>query len=120
MTEIDFKWESVYEQVWQTHITQLGRGYGLSDIGLLQICMALNVPLTPRRFWAKCAVGKNMRRQHCHRRWIARIFQPAASSCAKLPNERRRVALCRTLANTGLVGRRRLIPEPATVRINLI
>ena len=62
MAELEFKRESLYEEVWQTPITQLAKKYGLSDNGLRKICVALNVPLPPRGFWAKRAAGKHVRR----------------------------------------------------------
>jgi len=62
MTAIEFKREPLYEEVWQTPITQLAKKYGLSDNGLRKICVALNVPLPPRGYWAKRAVGKSARR----------------------------------------------------------
>jgi hypothetical protein len=62
MTAIEFKREPLYEEVWQTPITQLAKKYGLSDNGLRKICVALNVPLPPRGFWAKRAASKSVRR----------------------------------------------------------
>jgi hypothetical protein len=62
VTEIEFKRESLYEEFWQTPITQLAAKYGLSDNGLRKICAALNVPLPQRGFWAKRAAGKSVRR----------------------------------------------------------
>lgn len=62
MSQIEFKRVPLYDEVWQTPITQLAKKYGLSDNGLRKICVALNVPLPPRGYWAKRAAGKSVRR----------------------------------------------------------
>ena len=62
MNQIEFKRIPLYDEVWQTPVTQLAKKYGLSDNGLRKICVALNVPLPPRGYWAKRAAGKSVRR----------------------------------------------------------
>ncbi len=50
--------EDLYEQVWQTPMSRLAEGYGISGNGLAKICRRLSVPYPPRGYWAKKAAGK--------------------------------------------------------------
>ena len=45
MTEITFERVALYEEVWTTPLSHLGKKYGLSDNGMPKICKALAIPL---------------------------------------------------------------------------
>jgi hypothetical protein len=55
---IDFDRDSLYAEVSATPITSLAKKYGLSDVGLRKICVALDIPLPGPGHWAKIAAGK--------------------------------------------------------------
>jgi hypothetical protein len=50
--------EELFEQVWQTPMTQLAKEYGISDVGLAKVCKRLEVPRPPRGYWRKLEVGR--------------------------------------------------------------
>jgi hypothetical protein len=50
----------LFDEVWAIPVTKLAKDYGLSDVGLRKICLALDVPLPPRGYWQKLAAGKKM------------------------------------------------------------
>jgi hypothetical protein len=53
-----FERQTLYEAVWKEPITKLAKQYSISDVGLRKICVALEVPVPPRGYWAKLAHGK--------------------------------------------------------------
>jgi len=53
-----FERDALYEAVWKEPITKLAKQYSISDVGLRKICVALEVPMPPRGYWAKLAHGK--------------------------------------------------------------
>ncbi|NHZ42492.1 hypothetical protein [Massilia aquatica] len=55
-----FERQKLFDEVWTTPVTKLAKGYGLSDVGLRKICVALDVPLPPRGYWQKLAAGKTI------------------------------------------------------------
>lgn len=55
-----FERQKLFDEVWTTPITKLAKEYGLSDVGLRKICIALDIPLPPRGYWAKLAAGKTI------------------------------------------------------------
>ena len=61
-----FEREELFNEVWTTPITKLAKSYGLSDVGLRKICLALDIPLPPRGYWAKHAVGKKIPKPALH------------------------------------------------------
>ena len=54
--------EALYEAVWRTPMRTLARRYGCSDRGLAKACERYRIPVPPRGFWAKLAVGQRVRR----------------------------------------------------------
>ncbi|MES9811651.1 MAG: hypothetical protein ABW161_02640 [Candidatus Thiodiazotropha sp.] len=50
--------EELFEQVWQTPMTQLAKEYGVSDVGLAKVCKRMEVPRPPRGYWRKLEVGR--------------------------------------------------------------
>lgn len=61
-----FEREKLFDEVWATPVTKLAKGYGLSDVGLRKICVALDVPLPPRGYWQKLAAGKRIPKPTLH------------------------------------------------------
>jgi hypothetical protein len=61
-----FERQKLFDEVWSTPVTKLAKGYGLSDVGLRKICVALDVPLPPRGYWARLAAGKNIPKPALH------------------------------------------------------
>jgi hypothetical protein len=55
-----FEREQLFGEVWATPVKTLATKYGLSDVGLRKICVALDVPLPPRGYWAALAAGKTI------------------------------------------------------------
>lgn len=55
-----FERQKLFDEVWVTPLTKLAKAYGLSDVGLRKICVALAVPLPPRGYWAKLAAGRTI------------------------------------------------------------
>jgi hypothetical protein len=53
-----FERQKLFNDVWAAPVTTLAKSSGLSDVGLRKICVALEVPLPPRGYWAKLAAGK--------------------------------------------------------------
>lgn len=50
--------EELYEQVWTTSITRLSPQFGLSDVGLANVCKKHSIPRPPRGHWARLKHGK--------------------------------------------------------------
>ena len=48
MQHVDVSREELYQQVWQTPMTQLAAQYGISRRGLAKVCDRLKVPYPPR------------------------------------------------------------------------
>lgn len=53
--------EELYELAWETPMSRLSEGFGLSDNGLAKICRRLDIPCPPRGYWAKLAAGKKVK-----------------------------------------------------------
>ncbi len=62
-----FKRQKLFDEVWETPVTKLAKAYGLSDVGLRKICVALDVPLPPRGHWARLAAGKTIPKPALHK-----------------------------------------------------
>lgn len=54
---IQFERAALFKEVWETPMRTLAAKYGLSDIGLREICHSLAIPTPPRGHWAKKAAG---------------------------------------------------------------
>ncbi|MES2299468.1 MAG: hypothetical protein V4582_20695 [Pseudomonadota bacterium] len=72
-----FEREKLFDEVWAMPVTKLAKGYGLSDVGLRKICVALDVPLPPRGYWAKLAAGKKVRKPALHQTAVATTYTRA-------------------------------------------
>lgn len=62
-----FERHKLFDEVWSTPVTKLAKGYGLSDVGLRKICVALDIPLPPRGYWARLAAGKTIPKPALHK-----------------------------------------------------
>jgi len=52
--------QELYQQVWETPISQLApEEYGVSDVALQKVCKKLHVPTPPRGYWAKRQHGQD-------------------------------------------------------------
>jgi hypothetical protein len=58
----------LYEEVWQSPIRKVAKRYGIFDMMLKKICKQLDVPTTPRGYWAKLAAGKKVKIPNCQNR----------------------------------------------------
>jgi hypothetical protein len=72
-----FQREKLFNEVWTTPVTKLAKGYGLSDVGLRKICIALDVPLPPRGYWAKLAAGKKIPKPALHATKVTTTYSRA-------------------------------------------
>lgn len=72
--EMSFEREKLFDEIWTTPVTKLAKGYGLSDVGLRKICVALDVPLPPRGHWAKLAVGKASPKPALHKTTVPTTY----------------------------------------------
>jgi hypothetical protein len=50
--------EELYAAVWAEPVERVARRFGLSDVGLAKLCGRHSVPVPPRGYWARKAVGK--------------------------------------------------------------
>ena len=48
----------MYDLVWSEPIQSLAKRFSLSDRGLAKICLAANIPVPARGYWAKKQAGK--------------------------------------------------------------
>jgi hypothetical protein len=55
-----FERQKLFDEIWASPMSKLAKDYGLSDVGLRKICIALDVPLPPRGYWQKLAAGKSI------------------------------------------------------------
>lgn len=65
-----FTRQEFYDLVWSTPMTKLARRFGMSDVGLRQICVKHGIPTPPAGYWAKLEFGKK----------VSKTSLPAASS----------------------------------------
>ncbi len=54
--------EELYEKVWLRPAISLAQEFGISGRGLGKICSRFEIPVPPRGYWAKLAVGKHVTR----------------------------------------------------------
>jgi hypothetical protein len=59
-TTITLSRKQLYNRAWTTPIDTLARELGLSGRGLGKLCGRYNIPVPPRGYWAKKAVGKRV------------------------------------------------------------
>jgi hypothetical protein len=55
---ITFEREALYAEISTSPISALAKKYGMSDVGLRKVCIALDISLPGRGHWAKIAAGK--------------------------------------------------------------
>ena len=61
-----FERQKLFDEVWATPVKTLAKEHGMSDVGLRKICIALDIPMPPRGYWAKLAAGKKVPRPPLH------------------------------------------------------
>lgn len=61
---VTFERDALYEEVWTTPLTILGKKYGMSDNGLRRVCKAMEIPLPERGHWARVAAGQKVERKY--------------------------------------------------------
>jgi len=52
------KRKALFDAVWQTPVSRLAKGYGISDVGLAKACRRHDIPVPPLGYWAQVAVGR--------------------------------------------------------------
>jgi len=70
-----FERQKLFDEVWATPVTKLAKDYGLSDVGLRKICIALDIPMPPRGYWAKLAAGKKISKPRLHETTAPTTYQ---------------------------------------------
>lgn len=70
-----FERQKLFEEVWIAPITKLAKTYGVSDVWLRKICVALDVPLPPRGYWAKLAAGKAIPKPALHETSVPTTYE---------------------------------------------
>jgi hypothetical protein len=58
MTRQQLTREKLFELVWSSPVSKVASTLGLSDVGLAKHCKREEIPLPPRGYWAKHAVGR--------------------------------------------------------------
>jgi hypothetical protein len=58
-TSIQLTREQLYEKVWSQPISRLAREWGISDVGLAEICKRYNIPRPSLGHWARKQHGYN-------------------------------------------------------------
>jgi hypothetical protein len=59
---IKFTRAELYDKIWSTPAIKLAEEFGISGRGLGKMCAQFNIPVPPRGYWAKLAVGKPMQK----------------------------------------------------------
>jgi hypothetical protein len=73
--KMSFERQKLFDEVWSTPVTKLAKAYSLSDVGLRKICIALDVPLPPRGYWAKLAAGKTIPKPPLHETKLSTTYE---------------------------------------------
>jgi hypothetical protein len=50
--------QSLYDLVWSKPMTEVAKGFGISDVALAKRCRAVDIPVPPRGYWARIAGGQ--------------------------------------------------------------
>lgn len=66
--------QKLFDQIWAEPMTKVAKVYAMSDVGLRKICVALDVPLPPRGYWAKLAAGKAPTKPTLHPTKVATTY----------------------------------------------
>lgn len=70
-----FERQKLFDEVWATPIKTLAKEYGLSDVGLRKICIALDIPTPPRGYWAQLAADKTIPKPPLHETTAPNTYQ---------------------------------------------
>ncbi len=55
--------QELYDKVWTTPISRIAKEYGLSDVGLSNICRRHHIPKPARGYWARIAHGQAVKKE---------------------------------------------------------
>lgn len=72
-----FERQKLFDEVWATPVTKLAQYYGMSDVGLRKICIALDIPVPPRGYWQKLAASKTIPKPPLHKTAVATTYTRA-------------------------------------------
>lgn len=70
-----FERQKLFDEVWAAPVRTLAKEHGLSDVGLRKICIALDIPMPPRGYWAKLAAGKKIPKPPLHETTAPTTYQ---------------------------------------------
>src|SRR5471032_1263950 len=73
--KIVFERQKLFDEVWEVPMNRLAQTYSLSDVGLRKICLALDIPLPPRGYWARLAAGKLSKKPKLHETTGSRTYE---------------------------------------------
>lgn len=71
----NFERQKLFDEVWATPVKTVAKKHGLSDVGLRKICIALDIPMPPRGYWAKLAAGKTVPKPPLHETTTTATYQ---------------------------------------------
>lgn len=54
--------ETLYQEVWNTPVTEVAKRYKVSDVAIHKVCKSLNIPTPPPGYWAKLRAGKPVKK----------------------------------------------------------
>jgi hypothetical protein len=66
--------QKLFDEIGSEPMTKVSKVYAMSDVGLRRICVALDVPLPPRGYWAKIAAGKAAAKAILHPTKVATTY----------------------------------------------
>lgn len=61
MEKVILSRKELYDLVWSTPLTTLGKKYNISDVGLRKICKKHNIPLPKQGYWQKKKLSKRIK-----------------------------------------------------------
>jgi hypothetical protein len=70
-----FERQKLFDEVWATPVKTLAKKHGLSDVGLRKICIALDIPMPRRGYWAKLAAGKKVPKPPLHQTTAPTMYE---------------------------------------------
>ena len=57
---VQYTRETLYEEVWKEPVSTVAKKYGVSDVAIHKICKSMDIPVPPRRYWAKKELGRRL------------------------------------------------------------
>jgi len=90
----------LYEKMWSRPAIALAEEFGISGRGLGKICTRFEIPVPPRGYWAKLAVGKHVTRVPQSGPVVANVYSQS-DDCLQRPEQPGARLRC---GRSGLVG----------------